>query len=46
MTMVVALEMPVRNQPAATDIGCRKTASENTVPMTTHPISAPAATAR
>ena len=43
-TIVMALEMPVRDQPVAADIGCRKTASENTVPMATQPISAPAAT--
>ena len=36
-TMVMALEMPVRDQPVAADIGCRKTASENTVPMPRSP---------
>jgi hypothetical protein len=40
----MALDMPVRDQPVASDIGARKTASENTVPMATHPISAPAPT--
>ena len=43
-TIVMALEMPVRDQPVASDIGARKTASENTAPMAMHPISAPAAT--
>ena len=40
----MALDMPVRDQPVASDIGCRKTASENIAPMATHPISAPAPT--
>ena len=43
-TIVMALDMPVRDQPVASDIGARKTASENTAPMATHPISPPAAT--
>jgi hypothetical protein len=42
--MVMAFEIPVRDQPVASDIGCRNTASQNTVPMASHPISAPAAT--
>ena len=40
----MALEMPVRDQPVASDIGGRKTASENIAPMATQPIRAPAAT--
>ena len=40
----MAVEMPVRDQPVASDMGCRKTASENIAPMATHPISAPAPT--
>ena len=43
-SMVMAVEMPVRDQPVASDIGCRKTASENIEPMATHPIRPPAAT--
>ncbi len=41
---VMAVEMPVRDQPVASDIGCRKTASENIEPMATHPIRPPAPT--
>ena len=40
----MAVEMPARDQPVASDIGCRNTASENIAPMATQPISAPAAT--
>ena len=40
----MANEMPVRDQPVASDIGCRNTASENSDPIATQPISAPAAT--
>ncbi len=40
----MAVEMPVRDQPVVSDIGCRNTASENTAPMATQPISPPAAT--
>ena len=43
-TIVMALDMPVRDQPVAADIGCRNTASENIVPMATQVISAPAPT--
>ena len=43
-SIVMALEMPVRDQPVASDMGCRKTASENMQPMATQPINAPAAT--
>ena len=42
--MVMAVEMPVRDQPVSADIGCRNTASENSAPIATQPISAPAAT--
>ena len=42
--MVMAVEMPVRDQPVSTDIGCRNTASENIAPMLTQVISMPAAT--
>ena len=38
------VQMPVRVQPVSTEIGCRKTASENIAPMLTQVISAPAAT--
>jgi hypothetical protein len=43
-TIVMALDMPVRDHPVVSDIGARKTASENTEPMATHPINPPAAT--
>ena len=43
-SIVIAVEMPVRDQPVASDIGCRKTASEKRQPMATQPIRAPAAT--
>ena len=42
--MVMALEMPARDQPVSADMGWRKTASENMAPMATQPISAPAPT--
>src|SRR6185295_14677890 len=41
---VIAPEMPARDQPVSAPIGSRNTASENTVPMATQVISAPAAT--
>src|SRR5689334_1308549 len=41
---VMALEMPARDQPVAALMGPRKTASENSTPMATQVISAPAAT--
>ena len=44
LAMVMAVEMPVRDQPVSTEIGCRNTASENIAPMLTQVISAPAAT--
>jgi len=40
---VIALEMPARVQPVASDIGWRKIASENIAPIPTQVISAPAA---
>ncbi len=42
--MVMALEMPVRDQPVVCAIGVRKTGSENIAPMATQPSSPPAAT--
>jgi hypothetical protein len=42
--IVMAVEMPVRDQPVSTDIGWRNTASENIAPMLTQVMSAPAAT--
>jgi hypothetical protein len=41
---VMALETPARDQPVASVMGCRKTASENIAPMATQVISAPIAT--
>ncbi|BEP52377.1 hypothetical protein GmRootV116_60730 (plasmid) [Variovorax sp. V116] len=41
---VMALEMPARDQPVAALMGSKKTASENSTPMATQVISAPAAT--
>ena len=41
---VIAIEMPVRDQPVASDIGFRNTGSVNSEPMATQPINAPAAT--
>jgi hypothetical protein len=43
-TIVMAPETPVRDQPVASDIGCRNTARENTEPIATQPIRPPAAT--
>ncbi len=43
-TRVMASDTPVRDQPVASDIGCRNTASENVEPMATQPKRAPAAT--
>ena len=43
-TSVIAPEIPARDQPVASAIGCRNTASENTAPKATQVISAPAAT--
>ena len=39
----MALEMPARVQPVASDIGCRKMARENMAPMPTHDMRAPQA---
>jgi len=43
-TSVIAPEIPACDQPVASDIGCRNTASENTAPNAMQVISAPAAT--
>jgi hypothetical protein len=43
-SMVMAVEMPVRDQPVSADIGCRNTARENIEPMATQVISAPTPT--
>jgi len=43
-SMVIALEIPARDHPVSTDIGCKYTASENIAPIPTHVISAPAPT--
>ena len=43
-SMVMAVEMPVRDQPVSSDMGCRNTASENIEPMAMQVISMPAAT--
>ncbi len=40
----MALDTPARDQPVASVIGCRKTASENIAPAATQGISAPMAT--
>jgi hypothetical protein len=42
--MVIALEMPVIDQPVSAAIGWRNTPSENVVPIATQLINAPAAT--
>jgi hypothetical protein len=42
--MVIALEIPARDHPVSTDIGCKYTANENIAPIPTHVISAPAPT--
>ena len=42
--MVMALEMPVTDQPVSRAIGCSKTGSENMAPMATQPNRPPAAT--
>ncbi len=41
---VMALEMPVRDQPVPVDIGSRNTGSENIAPTATQVIKAPMAT--
>ncbi len=42
--MVMAVEIPVVDQPVASAIGLRKTGSEKIAPMARQPITAPAAT--
>ena len=42
--MVIAAEMPVRDQPVASAIGVYSTGSASIAPMTTQPIMPPAAT--
>jgi hypothetical protein len=43
-TSVIAAEMPAHDQPVASAIGCRNTASENTAPKAMQVRAAPAAT--
>ncbi len=42
--MVMAVEMPVTDQPVSCEMGSRKTGSENIAPMATQPRRPPAAT--
>ena len=42
--MVIAMDMPVRDQPVVAVMGTRKTGNENIAPMATHPKTAPDAT--
>src|SRR5690349_7852211 len=42
--MVIANEMPARDQPVSSDMGVRNTASENIAPMATQPMRPPSAT--
>ncbi|MGY3036572.1 hypothetical protein ACVIIV_005742 [Bradyrhizobium sp. USDA 4354] len=42
--IVIALEMPVTDQPVSFAIGCRNTGSENMPPIATQPSTPPAAT--
>jgi hypothetical protein len=42
--MVIASDMPVRDQPVATVMGTRSTGNANIAPMATQPKRAPAAT--
>ena len=42
--IVIAMDMPVRDQPVAAVIGTRKTGNENIAPIATHPKRAPDAT--
>src|SRR4051812_19425159 len=42
--MVMANEMPARDQPVSADIGARNTASENMAPIAMHPIRPPRTT--
>ncbi len=43
-SIVAAAETPLRDQPMASEIGCRNTASDSIDPNATHVISAPTAT--
>src|SRR5689334_19509202 len=42
--IVIANEMPARDQPVSADIGARNTASENIAPTAMQPMSPPSAT--
>ena len=42
--MVMALDTPVTDQPVSRAMSCRKTGSENMLPMATQPNTPPAAT--
>jgi hypothetical protein len=42
--IVMALDMPVTDQPVSRAIGCKNTGSENMPPIATHPSKPPAAT--
>jgi hypothetical protein len=42
--IVIALDMPVTDQPVSRAIGCRNTGSENMPPIATQPSKPPAAT--
>ena len=42
--MVIAKEMPARDHSVFSDIGVRKTASENIAPIATQPMRPPSAT--
>jgi hypothetical protein len=42
--MVIAMDIPVRDQPVVAVMGTRKTGNENIAPMATHPKRAPDAT--
>ena len=43
-SIVAAAETPLRDQPIASEIGCRNTASDSIAPKPTQVISAPAPT--
>src|SRR6187455_1170366 len=42
--IVIAKEIPARDQPVSVDMGARNTASENMVPSATQPMRPPSAT--
>ena len=42
--MVIALDMPVTDQPVSRAMGCNRTGSENMAPIATQPKTPPAAT--